>query len=68
MTQPTNPEIRRRPDGSIDMNHYVSVGRAEHAKAVRNACSQLASFADLDRLLSKMIRSIVTAQLSPSLR
>ena len=28
-------EIRRYPDGSIDLRHYEALGRTEHAKAVR---------------------------------
>jgi hypothetical protein len=68
MTQPTNTEIRRRSDGSIDMSHYVSIGRAEHAKAIQSSCGQLLQLADLDRLLSRMARSIITGRLSPNRR
>lgn len=68
MTQSTNSEIRRRPDGSIDIDHYVAIGRAEHAKAVCAAGRQLARCADIDRLFSKLIQPVRAGQLSPNYR
>ncbi len=47
-------DIRRLPNGSIDIDHYVRRGRALHGAAVRRAAAQLASVPArlLDRLAS----------------
>ena len=37
----STPEIRRRPDGSIDTVHYARTGRALHGAAMRDAGSKL---------------------------
>jgi len=35
MQQPITPEIKRRPDGSIDTTHYMAIGRQARADQAR---------------------------------
>ena len=35
MQQYETPEIKRRPDGSIDTAHYINIGRQERADQAR---------------------------------
>ena len=41
MTQYTFPDIRRRPDGSIDTAHYIAKGRAERSQAAHDILRKL---------------------------
>lgn len=41
MTTYTFPEIRRRPDGSIDTGHYLAEGRTERSAAARDVMARL---------------------------
>ena len=62
MTAQTETDIRRHPDGSIDTDHYIAIGRKEHATAVCAAGRQVARCADLDSLLSKFLRALDTGR------
>ena len=46
MTETT--DIRRRPNGSIDIDHYARIGRALHGSAICDAASMP------DRLLTRL--------------
>ncbi|SLN47939.1 hypothetical protein [Roseisalinus antarcticus] len=37
---PADPQIRRRPDGSIDTAHYISQGRRIRARTARALLSR----------------------------
>jgi hypothetical protein len=34
-------EIRRHPNGSIDLDHYVRIGREAHGASIRGAAGRL---------------------------
>lgn len=63
----TTTEIRRRPDGSLDLEHYAEVGRDLRATTLREICS-----AGLLGLLLKQLKrsgrvgAIVPTSLGPS--
>ncbi len=54
MTAPTQSEIRRRPDGSIDIDHYIAIGRREHSNAIIEASRVVGRWADIERLIAKL--------------
>lgn len=41
MTNDTFPQIRRRPDGSIDTDHHIAQGRALRSKAAHDIAASL---------------------------
>ena len=42
MTNETFPQIRRRPDGSIDTDHYITHGRTLRSEAAHDMAATLA--------------------------
>lgn len=55
MTDAHEPDIRRRPDGSIDMDFYVRRARRQHALAIS---------VDMPRWLSQL-RALIGSLLFP---
>ncbi|NKB48027.1 MAG: hypothetical protein GKS02_01555 [Alphaproteobacteria bacterium] len=41
---PAPAEIRRHPNGAIDIDHYIRIGRAAHGAAVRDGGRLLAGW------------------------
>ena len=55
MTATTETEIRRHPDGSIDTNYYIAIGRKERANAANEATRRVRHWADTERLVAKIL-------------
>jgi hypothetical protein len=51
MTQP--PEIRRRPNGSIDTGHYAQIGCRRRSEALYDCCRAIARFA---RIYTRLVK------------
>ncbi|WP_375253843.1 hypothetical protein [Yoonia sp.] len=54
------PEIKRRPDGSIDTAHYMKIGRQERADQARTLAKMAAPKRRKFSLQSWFIRALET--------